>query len=165
MKTPKTPKTPAAPSTPAPSAPVPPPSPAPLPPPAVIAPEGAGLPLISKSGKEIGRRFLMGAKTAKELREAGKAAGLRGDKLTEYVNSFLSGDEIAMRNAATAATLSALVAEGYVGDVADKRKNSAIIRMVRPSSPKVDADADKLAKAEAEVEELRAKLNALLAKA
>jgi hypothetical protein len=105
----------------------------------------------------------MGAKSAKELREAGKAAGLKGDKLTEYVNSFLSGDEVAMRNAATAATLSALVAEGYVGDLADKRKNSAIIRLVKPSAPKVAED--KLAKAEAEVEELRAKLNALLAKA
>lgn len=160
MKTTKTP-TPAV-STPAPAAPA---APTPLPPPAVVAPSPAGLPLVSKSGKEIGRRFLMGAKTAKELREEGKAAGLRGDKLTEYVNSFLSGDEVAMRNAATAATLSALVAEGFTGDYADKRKNSAIIRLVRPAAPKVDANADKLAKAEAEVEELRAKLNALLAKA
>ena len=107
----------------------------------------------------------MGAKTAKELREEGKAAGLKGDKLTEYVNSFLSGDEVAMRNAATAATLSALVAEGFTGDYADRRKNSAVIRLVRPAALKVDSNAEKLAKANAEVEELRAKLNALLAKA
>lgn len=150
------------PVSPAPVAPAP---AAPLPPPAVVAPAPAGLPLISKSGKEVGRRFLMGAKTARELREEGKAHGLKGDKLTEYVNSFLSGDEVAMRNAATAATLSALVAEGFTGDYADKRKNSAVIRLVRPAAPKVNTNADRLAKAEAEVEELRAKLNALLAAA
>ncbi len=59
----------------------------------IAVPAGAGLEVVrNKNGKMTGTRLsFIGAKSAKELKEEGKAAGLEGKKLKEYVNAALRG--------------------------------------------------------------------------
>lgn len=158
MKTTKTP-TPAV-STPAPVAPV-----APLPPPAVVADAGA-TPIIAKSGKQIGTLYRFGALTAGELRDEGKAAGLRGDKLTEYVNSSLKG-EAEGRNLLAVAKVQAAFNAGAVADTFRDTTGAIVLRAVKPREVKAKGPSveEKLAMAALEVHALRGQLNALLAKA
>lgn len=60
---------------------------------AIAIPVGSGIELCrNKNGKVIGSRLsFIGEKSAKELKEEGKKAGLEGKKLKEYVNATLRG--------------------------------------------------------------------------
>jgi hypothetical protein len=106
----------------------------------------------------------MGGKSAAELRRAGKAIGLRGNGLSEWVNRALT-DEKASRAAAVAATVSALDSAGFIADTADIRKNSATIKFVKPVAPKVKpvVVAPDVSALQTELEKLRAELAAALA--
>jgi hypothetical protein len=120
--------------------------------------------LLSPRGKACGERTFMGSKSAGELRRAGKAIGLKGNGLSEWVNRALTNEK-ASRAAAVAATVSALDSAGYVADVADIRKASATIKFVKPVAPKVKpvVVAPDVSALMDELEKLRAELAAALA--
>jgi hypothetical protein len=102
----------------------------------------------------------LGQFSAKEIREAGRALGLRGDKLTEYVNKALT-DSAHARAAAGAVAVAALQSNGFVYDVATARKNSAQIKFVKPPELKSPMARAKQALAKMSDEE-RAEILALL---
>jgi hypothetical protein len=45
---------------------------------------------LTRMGKQTGTRYFHGGLSAAKIREAGKAAGLKGKELTEYVNRALT---------------------------------------------------------------------------
>jgi hypothetical protein len=94
-----------------------------------------GTPILSRTGKVTGVEVIMGTLKASDIREAGKKLGLKGDKLTEYVNKALT-DGKANAAARTAVTVSALESAGYVGNYATARKASATLHFVKPPEPK-----------------------------
>lgn len=87
-------------------------------------------PIMSAKGRTTGTKYFVGGKTALQLKEAGKALGMKGAALKTWVNSALS-DESASRAAGTAAALAALTAAGFAGDTIVVRKNSAAINLVK----------------------------------
>ncbi len=94
-----------------------------------------GTPIVSRKGTVVGVEVMLGSMSAKEIREAGRALGLKGDNLTQYVNKALT-DEKANRAAKGAVAYSAIQSAGYVLDMAKARKNSATISFVKPPEPK-----------------------------
>lgn len=113
--------------------------------------------LRSPRGKEIGTRYFIGTRSASQLKDAGKALGMKGAALKDWVNAALT-DEAAARSAGLAATVSALGSAGFVGDTVDVRKSTATIRLVKPAE--ASAKVSKMAALEAEIAELRAMLAA-----
>lgn len=87
-------------------------------------------PIRSAKGRTTGTKYFIGAKTALQLKEAGKSLGMKGSALKAWVNSALS-DEGASRAAGTAAALAALTAAGFAGDTVVVRKGTASINLVK----------------------------------
>jgi hypothetical protein len=116
-----------------------------------------------KSGKEIAKVFTFGTATAKEVREEGKAAGLKGNALTEYVNATLKGEAEA-RNLLAVAKLQSVFNAGAVADSIRETSGGIVLRAVKPKAVKAKGPSvdDKLAAAALEVQALREQLNALL---
>lgn len=142
---------------------------------AVVGNETAGfagsrsIETFSPKGRLTGTKYFMGAKSARELRAAGKAIGLKGDTLTKWVNGALS-DEAESRKAVGAATLSALCSKGLLPDVVKVSASgtSASMTFTAPKAIKVPAPVvvvdESKAALESQVAELLAKLAALDAK-
>jgi hypothetical protein len=88
------------------------------------------LELRSSSGRIVGTRLVYSDKSAKELREAGKRAGLKGKALQEHVNNVLNGSrdtrwamhDLAMRK---------MERDGYVPDATDFRSKSGVSKFVK----------------------------------
>lgn len=93
-------------------------------------PENSRL-LLSKSGAERGRQYsFTGVQTAKELREALKAKGVKGSELTKQVNDVLRGNV----TLSTQLALAFIVEEakrGVVYHTGDALKNSSVLRGTR----------------------------------
>ena len=111
-----------------------------------------GTPILSRKGAVVGVEVVLGTMSAKEIRDAGRELGLKGNKLTEYVNKALT-DETAARAAKGAVAVSALQTAGYVFDMAKCRKASAVVSFVKPPEPKspkakAQKTLDKLSEAE-----------------
>ena len=87
-------------------------------------------PIRSAKGRQTGTKYFVGAKTALQLKEAGKALGMKGSALKAWVNAALS-EESAARAAGTAAALAALTAAGFAGDTIVVRKGTASINLVK----------------------------------
>lgn len=118
--------------------------------------------IVSKKGKVMGHRYFMGSLSAKDIRAAGKAQGLKGSALNEYVNTSLR-DETANRQASVAVIVTGLHANGYVGDTSEVRSKSAVIRFTKASPDKVESAKDReIARLQAELEQLR-KVQAVMA--
>lgn len=154
----------------APVAPVAPALPVPAPvapaPEVPVAPDAAATPILSKSGKIIGTLYRFGTLTARELREEGKAAGLKGDALTEYVNASLKGEAEA-RNLLASAKVQKAFNDGAIADTFRDTKGGIVLRAVKPKAVKAKGPSvdEKLAAAALEVMALREQVNALLAAA
>ena len=120
----------------------------------------------SKTGKEIAKVFTFGTASAKDIREEGKAAGLKGNALTEYVNATLKGEAEA-RNLLAVAKLQSVFNAGAVADSLRETKGGIVLRAVKPKAVKAKGPSvdEKLAAAALEVAALREQLNALLAAA
>lgn len=119
-----------------------------------------GTSILSRTGAVTGVQICLGTMSAREIREAGRGLGLRGDKLTQYVNKALT-EETAARAAHGAVALSALQSAGYVFDMATARKASAVIRFVKPPEPK-SAKAKAIAALSGMTAEEKAEIAALL---
>lgn len=158
---------PVAPVAPAPVAPAP-ALPVPVAPELPVAPaaDAAATPIVSKSGKVIGTLYKFGVLTARELREEGKAAGMRGDALTEYVNAALKGEAEA-RNLLASAKVQKAFNDGAIADTFRDTKGGIVLRAVKPKAVKAKGPSvdEKLEAAKLEVAALREQLNALLAAA
>lgn len=118
----------------------------------------------SKTGKVLGSRLTFtGVKSASDLRAEGKAAGMKGKALDEYVNKSLRGDVATAAWVRHDAIMSGLRSAGVVptellpNKAGNKFKAEYI--MAEDSSAKVTAEKD------AEIAALKAELEALKAKA
>jgi len=84
--------------------------------------------LLSKAGTERGRQYsFTGVQTAKELREALKAKGVKGSELTKQVNDVLRGNSML----STQLALAFIVQEakrGIVYTTGDALKGSSVLR-------------------------------------
>lgn len=87
--------------------------------------------LITKAGVERGRQYsFTGVQTAKELRDALKAKGIKGRDLTKQVNDVLRGSV----TLSTQLALAFIVQEakrGIVYTTGDSLKNSSVLRGTR----------------------------------
>ncbi len=87
-------------------------------------------PIRSRKGRQTGTKYFVGEQTASQLKETGKALGMKGSALKVWVNEALS-DTAAARAAGTAAALAALTAAGFAGDTVIVRKGTASINLVK----------------------------------
>lgn len=132
----------------------------------------------ANTGKVTGHEYYLGTQTAKELKEKFKLAGFKGNDLKAKVNAAL-GDEASQRKiAAFAAIEFAHKEKGLLPDVCQLRKSSGTIKLVSGGAMtdsaatkeaaelkkqngllliERTANAEKLAKLEAQIAELSAK--------
>lgn len=119
--------------------------------------------IVGRRGKVLGSRYYMGTKSAGELKLAGKALGLKGNKLNEWVNLALRNDETG-RSAATICSVMELNRLGFSGDVLDVKSKTATFRFVKVVAPTVpDPAIAELATAKAELEAMKAEMAAMKA--
>lgn len=88
----------------------------------------------AKTGKTTGQLTYFGNKSARELAEEGRAAGLKGDALTLFKNKALRGDSDA-RNLLASAKVQSLFNAGAIADTLRETKGSATLRIVKPNDP------------------------------
>ena len=103
------------------------------------------------TGKLLGTRFnFCGQETAKSLKEIGKGKGLKGDKLSEFVNASLTGDSAKASAVLAAAFVADYTANGGVwlfGERTGKAGKGAMMRGEMPKAAKVvKEDGGKIAK-------------------
>lgn len=111
--------------------------------------------IYSAKGKEVGKKFFVGDKSATEIKALGKTQGLKGKALQRFVNEAL-GNETAARRVTITAAVASLHEAGYVPDTVTVRTKTADIRFVKPQGPSA-------AEVEARVNsDANAKLRALL---
>lgn len=97
--------------------------------------------IVNRKGAIVGTRSFFGTIPAKDIREAGKALGLKGNGLTAFVNNALA-DEGSNRVIMGVAWVQAKAQAGFIPDYGDDRMNkkgggSATLRMVKPNPIKV----------------------------
>lgn len=87
--------------------------------------------LKSSRGTVIGTRSYFGTKSASELKAALKAQGFKGSELKDKVNDALA-NEGAQRLIFATAWLQSRAQEGYIPDLGDAKKNTGLLRLVKP---------------------------------
>lgn len=122
--------------------------------------------LVSANGRNLGTRYFVGNKSAKDIKEVGKSLGYKGSGLAKYVREALTSEQ-ANRAVAVAATVAALNEKGFIADTVTVKDKSAQIAFVRVGDGSRKATGGKLAAALAqnaqmakELAELRAIINA-----
>ena len=96
----------------------------------------------NKNGKALGVRLIFnGTKTATELKAEGKANGLTGAKLREYVDNSLRGDNATAAWLRYDAVTSGLRSNGFVPTFMDgtTKSDTFKIEMKKPSEAKASA--------------------------
>lgn len=73
-----------------------------------------------------------------QLREQGRAKGMKGNALTAWVHEQFFASKPA-REQLGVAWVQAAIQDGYVPDAGTRAKNSATLRLVKPKSPKASA--------------------------
>lgn len=118
---------------------------------------GASFALVNKRGKTLGDRFqFVGQTSAKTLREAGKAKGLKGAALSKYVNASLTGDAAKASQVLVTAFVAHCHNNGVVFTHSDVRGSSVCIRGSKPKAESDKAVKGKVASLEAEKAALEA---------
>ena len=110
--------------------------------------------LVSKSGKEVGKRVRFSEMSASELRKSLKESGFKGRELTDKINETLNGGADSRRIVGIA-RMQDLINKGFLPDTSTERSKSADIKFVKPVEPKVKAstvikDATRLGRADQE---------------
>ena len=112
---------------------------------------GASFALVNKRGKALGDRFqFVGQSSAKTLREAGKAKGLKGAALSKFVNASLTGDAAKASQVLVTAFVAHCHNNGVVFTHSDVRGSSVCIRGSKPKAESDKAVKGKVASLEAE---------------
>lgn len=115
--------------------------------------------IVTAAGKITGVRHFLGAKSASEIKEAGKVLGLAGSALKNFVAKALS-DEATNRTVSALSFVTHAQANGFVADVAEIRRNTAVLKFVQADTTEAKAKkvAEELAAEKARVAEMAAQI-------
>lgn len=89
-----------------------------------------GKAIVNAAGKETGREYYLGTKTAKELKEQFKLAGKKGNDLKQAVNEALGNESSQRKIAAFAFIEYAHKEKGLLPDLCQMRKSTGTIKLV-----------------------------------
>jgi hypothetical protein len=114
----------------------------------------------NKRGKVLGERFsFIGDMTAASVAASGRAAGMKGRNLKNFVNSTLTGNRAVASEILATAWVRSMAEDGYVPTVGERRKNTGVLKMEKAQSFKSSYSKDsEIASLKAELEAIKAKL-------
>ena len=120
---------------------------------------GGRFELSDRFGKARGERYqFVGQSSAKTLREAGKAKGLKGAALSKYVNASLTGDAAKASQVLVTAFVAHCHNNGVVFTHSDVRGSSVTIRGSKPKAESDKSVKSKVSALEAEKAAMAAEL-------